>query len=131
MCTALRPLGCLTIGLRRTRRNAPLTRNVRFVDRRRRLHMDGPRVSRVSRRMSKVTGRVVVERSDPTAVSRELWKGLVKFNREQAGPLRYRRTVLSGPGGKGRLFGGAVLLSFLRESYIEMLWHSGRAGEGG
>jgi len=37
--------------------------------------------------MSKVAGRVVVERSDPTAVSRELWKGLVKFNREQAGPL--------------------------------------------
>ena len=40
-------------------------------------------MSRVSRRMSKVVGRVVVERSDPTAVSRELWKGLVKFNREQ------------------------------------------------
>src|SRR6184192_4400643 len=93
--------------------------------------MDGPRVSRVSRRMSKVVGRVVVERSDPTAVSRELWKGLVKFNREQAGPLRYRRTVLSVRDGKGRLLGGLILLSYWRESYIELLWLSARARKAG
>ena len=81
--------------------------------------------------MSKVVGRVVVERSDPTAVSRELWKGLVKFNREQAGPLRYRRTVLSVRDGKGRLLGGLILLSYWRESYIELLWLSARARKAG
>jgi len=56
--------------------------------------------------MSKVAGQVVLERSDPTAVSRELWKGIVKFNREQAGPVRYRRTVLSVRDGKGRCWAG-------------------------
>jgi GNAT superfamily N-acetyltransferase len=77
--------------------------------------------------MPKVAGRVVVERSDPGAVSRELWKGLVKFNREQAGPLDYTRTVLSVRNGKGRMLGGLILQSYWRESYIELLWLSARA----
>lgn len=74
-----------------------------------------------------VAGRVVVERSDPGAVSRELWKGLLKFNREQAGPLSYTRTVLSVRDGKGRVLGGLILQSYWRESYIELLWLSARA----
>src|ERR1700704_6645763 len=77
--------------------------------------------------MSKAATRVVVERSNPAAVSRELWKGLVRFNREQAGPLRYRRTVISARDVKGRLLGGLILQSYWRESYIELLWLSARA----
>ena len=89
--------------------------------------MDTPKVSTVRRRTPKVAGRVVAERSDPAAVSRELWKGLVRFNREQAGPLRYKRTVLSVRDGKGRLLGGLILQSYWRESYVELLWISARA----
>jgi GNAT superfamily N-acetyltransferase len=77
--------------------------------------------------MPKVTGRVVVERSDPGAASRELWKGLMKFNREQAGPLNYARTVLSVRDDKGRLLGGLILQSYWRESYIELFWVLRRA----
>lgn len=77
--------------------------------------------------MTKEAGRVVAERSDPAAVSRALWKGLVRFNREQAGPLRYKRTVLSVRDEKGRLMGGLILQSYWRESYIELLWLSARA----
>jgi GNAT superfamily N-acetyltransferase len=74
---------------------------------------------------------VVAERSDPGAVSRELWKGLVKFNREQAGPLHYERTVLSVRDGKGKLLGGLILQSYWRESYVELLWLSARARRAG
>ena len=74
---------------------------------------------------------MVAERSDSAAVSRDLWKGLVKFNREQAGPLRYKRTVLSVRDGKGRLLGGLILQSYWRESYIELLWLSARARRAG
>ena len=81
----------------------------------------------MSRRTPKLAGSVVAERSDPAAVSRELWKGLVRFNREQAGPLRYTRTVLSVRDGKGRLLGGLILQSYWQESYIELLWLSARA----
>ena len=77
--------------------------------------------------MSKVSARVVVERTDPVGVSRELWKGLVKFNREQAGPLNYTRSVLSVRDTKGRLLGGLILQSYWRESYIELLWLSEKA----
>jgi GNAT superfamily N-acetyltransferase len=70
---------------------------------------------------------VVVEQSNQAAVSRELWKGLVKFNREQAGPLKYARTVLAVRDGKRRLLGGLILQSYWRESYIELLWLSARA----
>ena len=84
-------------------------------------------MSKVRKRTPKPAGRVVAERSDRTAVSRELWKGLVRFNREQAGPLRYTRTVLSVRDNRGRLLGGLILQSYWRESYIELLWLSARA----
>jgi GNAT superfamily N-acetyltransferase len=71
--------------------------------------------------------RIKAERSRSAAVSRELWKGLVKFNREQAGPLAYSRKVLSVRDGKGRLLGGLILQSYWRESYIELLWLAARA----
>ena len=76
--------------------------------------------------MPEVNARATVERSDPGAVSRELWKGLVKFNRERAGPHHYVRTVVSVRDGKGRLLGGLILESYWRESYIELLWLSAR-----
>jgi GNAT superfamily N-acetyltransferase len=75
----------------------------------------------------KAASRVAAERSHATAVSRELWKGLVRFNRGQAGPLRYSRAVLGARDGKGRLLGGLILQSYWRESYIELLWLSARA----
>ena len=74
--------------------------------------------------MPKAGSRVVVERSDPAAVSRKLWKGLVRFNREQAGPLNYTCTVLGVRDGRGRLLGGLILQSYWLESYIELLWLS-------
>ncbi len=85
----------------------------------------------MSSRKPKAAGSVVAERSDPGAVSRELWKGLIRFNREQAGPLGYKRTVLSVRDGKGRLLGGLILQSYWRESYIELLWLSARARRAG
>jgi GNAT superfamily N-acetyltransferase len=81
--------------------------------------------------MPKIAGRVAVERSRAAAVSRELWKGLVSSNREQAGRLKYSRTVLSARDGKGRLLGGLILQSYWRESYIELLWLSARARRAG
>ena len=81
--------------------------------------------------MSRATPRLVVERSKPDKVSRELWKGLVRFNRQQAGPLKYSRTVLSVRDGKRRLLGGLILQSYWRESYIELLWLSARARRSG
>lgn len=75
----------------------------------------------------RLAAQVVAERSDPDAVSRELWRGLVRFNRGQAGPLHYKRTVLSVRDGKGRLLGGLILQSYWKESYIELLWLSARA----
>jgi len=80
-----------------------------------------PRVKRA------VAPRVAVERSRKSATSRDLWKGLVTFNREQAGPLRYKRTVLSARDAKGRLLGGLILQSYWQETYIELLWVSARA----
>jgi GNAT superfamily N-acetyltransferase len=81
--------------------------------------------------MSKMAARVVAERSDPAAVSRKLWKGLVRFNRKQAGPLHYKRTVVSVRDAKGRLLGGLILQSYWQESYIELLWLSARARRAG
>ena len=55
----------------------------------------------------------------------------MRYNREQGGPFRYSRTVISVRGGKGKLLGGLILQSYWRESYIELLWLSARArGEG-
>lgn len=84
-------------------------------------------MSGIRKRMHKEAARVLVERSDPAAVSRELWKGLVRFNREQAGPLQYTRTVMSIRDDKGRLLGGLILQSYWRETYVELLWMSPRA----
>ena len=78
-------------------------------------------------RTPKAAARVAVERSNQAAVSRELWKGLMRFNREQAGPVNYSRTVMSVRDGEGGLLGGLILQSYWRESYIELLWLSARA----
>ena len=77
------------------------------------------------------TTRIAAEHSDQAAVSRALWKGLVSFNRKQAGPLRYKRTVLSARDARGRLLGGLILQSYWRETYIELLWLSARARRDG
>jgi GNAT superfamily N-acetyltransferase len=68
--------------------------------------------------------RLGTERKNASSVSRQLWRGLVGFNRRQAGPLRYTRAVFSARDGKGRLLGGLILQSYWRESYIELLWLS-------
>jgi ribosomal protein S18 acetylase RimI-like enzyme len=81
--------------------------------------------------MSEAAARVVVERSNATKASRALWSGLIAFNRQQVGPLRYSRTVLSVRDGKARLLGGLILQSYWRESYIELLWLSAGARDSG
>jgi len=78
-------------------------------------------------RGDKIAARIVVERSNRAAASRKLWKGLVSYNRERAGPFRYSRSVISVRGAKGKLLGGLILQSYWRESYIELLWLSGQA----
>jgi GNAT superfamily N-acetyltransferase len=71
--------------------------------------------------------KVTTAGANARAASRELWKGLMRFNREQAGALRYKRTVLCARDGKGRLLGGLIMQSYWRETYIELLWLSARA----
>jgi len=71
--------------------------------------------------------RVVAVRANVTKVSRELWRGLVRFNRAKAGPLNYSRDVIAARDSRGRLLGGLILQSYWRESYIELLWLSDRA----
>jgi GNAT superfamily N-acetyltransferase len=85
-----------------------------------------PDMSEVRTRTPNRAARIVVQRSNTTAVSRQLWKGLVRFNREHAGPLKYDRTVISVRNRKGRVLGGLILQSYWRESYVEMLWLSVR-----
>lgn len=70
---------------------------------------------------------MVVERSGLEKKSRGLWRGLARFNRSQAGPLRYSRDVIGIRDGRGRLSGGLILQSYWRESYIELLWLPARA----
>ena len=82
-------------------------------------------------RGSAIVARVAVEGSRKSATSRDLWKGLVRFNRAQVGAIRYRRAVLSARDARGRLLGGLILQSYWRESYIELLWVSARARRGG
>jgi len=81
--------------------------------------------------MPKPAIRIVAERSNAAAVSRALWKGLLNFNRQNAGPFKYERTVLSVRDRKSRLLGGLILQSYWRESYIELLWLSARARRAG
>src|SRR6266581_4519017 len=83
-----------------------------------------PHLAHTQMNLVKAAGRIVAERLNPAAVSHELWKGVVRFNRQQAGPLRYKRTVISVRDVKGRLLGGLILQSYWRESYIELLWLS-------
>jgi GNAT superfamily N-acetyltransferase len=65
--------------------------------------------------------------ADKPAASRELWKGLLRFNRQHAGPLRYKRTVLCARDAEGKLLGGLIMQSYWRETYVELLWLSERA----
>jgi GNAT superfamily N-acetyltransferase len=74
---------------------------------------------------------VVVERSRASAASRDIWKGLLRFNREQVGQTRYKRHVLGARDAKGHLLGGLILQSYWRESYIEAFWLSARARRSG
>jgi GNAT superfamily N-acetyltransferase len=71
--------------------------------------------------------RIVAATRNTSAVSRELWKGLIRYNLKEAGPLHYRRTVLTVRDEKKRLLGGLILQSYWRESYVELLWLSARA----
>jgi GNAT superfamily N-acetyltransferase len=76
--------------------------------------------------------RIAVERSRTAApTSRELWRGLVQFNRQNAGPLAYSRKVIGARDAKGRLLGGVILQSYWRETYVELLWLSAKARRGG
>jgi GNAT superfamily N-acetyltransferase len=84
-------------------------------------------MSKVRRGTAKGAARIGVERSNRAAASRRLWRGLVTFNRERAGPFKYSRIVMSARDRKGRLLGGLILQSYWRESYVELLWLSARA----
>ena len=76
-------------------------------------------------RESKV--RITVVRPGAAKASRELWRGLMRFNRSKAGPLNYARDVIVIREGRGPLLGGLILQSYWHESYIELLWLSDRA----
>jgi GNAT superfamily N-acetyltransferase len=72
--------------------------------------------------------RIVAEkRKAAGAVSRKLWAGLLRYNRKTAGPFHYSRTVLSVRDAKRRILGGAILQSFWKETYVELLWLSDKA----
>lgn len=75
--------------------------------------------------------RVTAERRNARAVARQLWRGLIRFNRKTAGPFDYSRVVLCARSPSGRIVGGLILQSYWRESYVELLWLSDRArGQG-
>jgi GNAT superfamily N-acetyltransferase len=72
--------------------------------------------------------RISAARPDArAATSRDLWKGLLQFNRAHAGPLRYKRTVLGARDGEGKLLGGLIMQSYWRETFVELLWLSAAA----
>ena len=68
-----------------------------------------------------------METRSPGKVSRQLWRGLARFNQKTAGPYRYSRNVLTVRSVAGRILGGLILQSWWKESYIELLWLSDRA----
>jgi GNAT superfamily N-acetyltransferase len=70
---------------------------------------------------------VVAEKRSPGKVSRQLWRGLARFNQKTAGPYRYSRDVLTARSATGTILGGLILQSWWKESYIELLWLSERA----
>ena len=53
--------------------------------------------------------KLAAESSGAAKASRELWKGLVRFNREQAGPLRYTRKVLTVRDARARRRGSRLI----------------------
>ncbi len=55
----------------------------------------------------------------------------MNFNRQQAGPLKAKRTVLSARDDRRRLLGGLILLLYWRETYIEVFWLAARARRAG
>jgi ribosomal protein S18 acetylase RimI-like enzyme len=75
--------------------------------------------------------RIAAEGRRARAASRKLWDGLIRYNREQAGPLRYSRTVLTVRDRKGKLLGGTILQSYWKETYVELLWLSAGARRSG
>jgi GNAT superfamily N-acetyltransferase len=75
--------------------------------------------------------RILAEGKNSAAASRQLWNGLVRYNRATAGPLRYTRTVLTVRNDAGKLQGGLILQSYWKESYVELLWLSAKARRGG
>jgi len=84
-------------------------------------------------RMKKIAGsaRIATERRDPAKASRELWAGLLRYNRAKAGPFRYSRRVICVRDAKGRIRGGVILQSYWKETYVELLWLSDKMrGEG-
>ncbi len=74
---------------------------------------------------------MAVERTQASAASREIWKGLLRYNREQVGQTRYKRHVISARDAKGKVLGGLILQSYWLESYIEAFWLSARARRSG
>jgi GNAT superfamily N-acetyltransferase len=70
--------------------------------------------------------RIAAEGRRARASSRKLWEGLIRYNRQQVGPLRYSRSVLTVRDRRGRLQGGLILQSYWKESYVELLWLSQR-----
>jgi ribosomal protein S18 acetylase RimI-like enzyme len=75
--------------------------------------------------------RVVAERKNARQVSRQLWRGLSRFNQKTAGRFNYSRIVLSTRNESGRIVGGLILQSYWKETYIELLWLAERArGQG-
>ena len=93
--------------------------------------MAGRKRVRIRQPPPKASGKVVAERSQSAAVARKLWKGLIAFNRQSAGPLHYQRTVLSVRDDRGRVIGGLIMQSWWRETYLELLWLSARARKAG
>jgi GNAT superfamily N-acetyltransferase len=76
--------------------------------------------------------RVAAEkRANVRAVSRLLWQGLTRYNREVAGPFRYSRRILTVRSDAGRVLGGVILRSYWKETFVELLWLSKRARQRG
>ena len=68
--------------------------------------------------------RIVVEGKRASAVSRQLWTGLMVYNRGKVGNARYVRKVVSARDAKGKLIGGCIVQCYWLECYVELLWLS-------
>jgi GNAT superfamily N-acetyltransferase len=78
-----------------------------------------------SRRKLAPEARIAAEKQPARAATRLLWRGLVRYNRQVAGPLRYTRVVLTARE-RGKIVGGLILDNYWLESYVELLWMSAR-----